>query len=195
MANPTIASPTLLTDPGFLYWAPIGTSTPTGTVVGSVFTDLWSTAGAWVELGMTDTGSSLDVNLTTAPIVSAEQIDPIAYRTTDRTGTVTFMVMSYTATNLQRAFNGATTTVTGSTTTTMTVLNPPVPGTETRCMIGWESLDSTVRWVAYQVINSGSVKMDFAKAPAHAAIPWTGQLEKPASTQPWTVWTAGAARA
>jgi len=70
-----------------------------------------------------------------------------------------------------------------------------VIGTEVRAMIGFESLDSTFRFVAYQVFNSGSVKLSFNKAPAAASIPWTGMLEKPASTQPWSMWTAGAARA
>jgi hypothetical protein len=194
MANAAITTPNLLTDPGFLYWAPLGTTEPTGTVVGSVFTDTWPVS--WVPLGMTDAGSDFDPTLTTAPIVSAESIDPIAYRTTDRATTVTFMLMSFTATNLQRALNGAATTVTGSTTTTLTKLEPPTPGTETRCMLGWESLDSTVRWIARQVINSGSLKMTNAKSPAHAAVPWTGQLEKPAGTvQPFGWQFAGTNRA
>jgi hypothetical protein len=150
---------------------------------------------AWIPLGMTDAGSDFDRTLTTAPIISAESIDPIAYRTTDRASTVKFMLKNITATNLARAMNGSTLTVTGSTTTTLTQIDPPSPGSETRCMIGFESLDSTYRYVAFQVINSGSQTMAFHKSPSNTAISWTGQLEKPAATQPFREWTAGAARA
>jgi hypothetical protein len=193
MANSAIATPTLLTDPGFLYWAPVGSTLPTGTVVGSVFTDTWPVA--WIPLGMTDSGTKFSPNLTVNPITAAESIDPIAYRTTDRSTSITFMLKSFTATNLQRALNGATTTVTGATTTTMTKLDPPQPGSETRCMIGFESLDSTFRFIAYQVINSGSIDLTFDKAPSNTSIPWNAMLEKPTSTQPFSIWTAGVARA
>jgi hypothetical protein len=193
MANATIATPTVLVEPGVLYWAPIGSAEPTAVSTASAFSDSWPVA--WIPLGMTDAGSDFDVTLTTAPIVSAESIDPIAYRTTDRAAVVKFMLMNYTATNLARAFNGAATTVTGSGATTITKLDPPVPGTETRCMLGWESLDSTVRFVARQVINSGTITMAFHKSPSHTAIAWNGQLEKPITVQPWSFWTAGVARA
>ena len=193
MANPTVASPVILTDPGFLYWAPPGSTLPTPVSTTSAFSDLWP--GAWIPMGMTVSGSDLDINSTVSPILAAEQIDPIAYRTTARVCTLTFVVLSVTATNLSRALNGAVTTVTGAGATTVTKVDPPAIGTETRGMIGWESLDSTARFVAYQVFNGGSMKLSFNKAPATAGIPWTGSLEKPASTQPYSWWFAGAARA
>ena len=193
MANSAIALPTLLTDPGFLYWAPLGSALPTGVSTASAFSDTWPVA--WIPLGMTTKGTDIDINVTASAILAAESIDPLTYRTTDRTGTLTFELMSLTATNLARAFNGASTAVTGSGATTITKIDPPAPGSEVRAMIGFESLDSTFRFVAYQVFNSGSIKMSFAKAPATTGIPWTGMLEKPASTQPWSAWTAGAARA
>jgi hypothetical protein len=43
---PTMPIPNLLTDPGFLFSAPLGTALPTHTVAGSKFTDAW--AAAWV---------------------------------------------------------------------------------------------------------------------------------------------------
>lgn len=195
MAYPTIAFPQLLTDPGYLFYAPVGTSLPANTVVGSVFTDLWSTAGAWVPLGMTDAGTTFTPTTTISPIEAAESFDPLVYRTTARTSQIEFMLKSYTATNISRAYNGATLTVTGSTTTTLTQIDPPVPGTETRCMIGFESYDSTYRLVCFQAFNSGAMKKDFKKAPSNTAIPWVAMLEKPTSTQPWREWTTGTARA
>lgn len=193
MAYSAIATPNLLTDPGVLFWAPLGSTLPTNTVAGSVFTDTWPVA--WIQLGMTASGSHLNPQLTTSPIPAAESIDPIAYRTTDRATSVTFNLLSFTATNLSRTLNGAPTTVTGTGATTLTKVSPPSPGSEVRCMIGFESLDSTVRYIAYQVINSGSIDMAWDKAPNVTNLPWTGNLEKPASTQPFDFWFAGTARA
>jgi hypothetical protein len=193
MANSAIVLPTLLTDPGYLYWAPIGTALPTPVSSASAFSDIWP--AAWIPIGMTESGTDFDNTLTVSPILGAEMIDPIAYRTTMRDGTLSFLLLDFTATKLAHAFNGASTTVTGAGVTTITKIDPPTPGTETRGMIGYESLDSTFRFIAYQVLNSGSVKMSFNKAPAKAGVQWTGKLEKPAGSQPWSMWTAGAARA
>lgn len=193
MANTAAANPVLLTDPGFLYWAPLGSTLPTAVSTASAFTDVWPVA--WIPLGMTESGTDFDNNLTASPILAAEAIDPIGYRTTAREGTLSFQLLSLTAANLARAFNGATTSVTGAAGTLITKVDPPAVGSEVRAMIGFESLDSTFRFIAYQVFNSGSVKLAFNKAPAKTAIPWTGKMEKPSATQPWSMWTAGAARA
>ena len=193
MANSAIALPALLTDPGFLYWAPLGSALPTGVSTASAFSDTWPVA--WIPLGMTESGTDFDTNVTASPILAAEQIDPVRYVTTARAGTLSFQLLSLTATNLARAFNGATTAVTGTGASTITKIDPPSVGQEIRAMIGFESLDSTFRFVAYQVFNSGSIKLMFNKAPLKTNIPWMGMLEKPASTQPWSMWTAGVARA
>lgn len=193
MANGTMPTPTLLTEAGFLYRAPIGSTLPTNTVVGSVFTDTWPVA--WVALGMTDSGSTWTMSLTVEAINAAETYDPLAYRTTGRSSSMATMLKNFTATNLSNALNGATATVTGSGTTTLTKLDPPTPGAEVRCMIGFESIDSTVRAIGYQCINSGDIAIVMAKAPANANIPFTFNFEKPAATQPFSWWTAGTARA
>jgi hypothetical protein len=188
----TLAQPQLLTDPGFLYWAPLGSTLPTNSVTGSVFTDIWPVA--WISMGMTDSGSDWGYSTTVSPIEAAESFDPIAQKTTARSGSVAFALLSYTATNLARAYNGAALTVTGATTTTLTKVTPPTPGTETRAMIGWESLDGTVRKIAYRVLNSGDIKTQMNKAPAKTTIPWTAVFEVPSSGVPYEEWFAGASR-
>lgn len=193
MSFTAVATPNLLNDPGVLFRAPIGSTLPTNTVAGSVFTDTWPIA--WVQLGMTDTGSEWDTTTNVSPVNAAETLDPIAYRTTDRSGQVMFMLKSFTATNLAQALNGAVTTVTGAAATTLTQIDPVTLGQEVRSMIGWESQDSTVRMVAFQVINSGTLKFAMAKAPSTAQIPWTAMMEKPSATQPYRIWTAGVGRA
>lgn len=193
MANQVLPPASLLTDPGVIYWAPLGTPEPVPIVTGGVFTDVWP--AAWIPLGRTDSGSDWGVTTTVSPIMSAEDLDPLTYRTTDRTGQINFMLKSLTATNMARAYNGATLTVTGTAGTTLTQLDPVTPGAEIRAMLGWESLDNTYRRVARQVFNSGDIKLAFNKAPANASIPWAGMLEKPQSTASWREWFAGSARA
>lgn len=193
MANGTMATPNLQMEAGFLYWAPLGTTLPTNTVAGSVFSDTWPVA--WIALGMTDAGSTISTQLTVQEVDAAESYVPLAWRTTGRTSSVTFALKNFTATNLQRALNGATATVTGTTTTTLTQLDPPEVGQEVRCMLGWESVASDVRFIGYQCINSGDISVALQKAPANANIPFTLNLEKPSATQEYTWWTAGTARA
>lgn len=195
MANSAMATPLLLTDPGFLYWAPVGTALPAtvgGTVAGSVFTDSWPVA--WIPLGATDGGTTITGSLTVEPIEAAEFIDPLAYRTTGRGFTVEMSLINATAANLARTLNTTASTVSGSGATLLTKLSPPAPGSEVRAMIGFESLDSTCRWVAYQVINSGDVALAFQKAPSKTMYPWTANCEKPSATQPVDFWFAGSTR-
>jgi hypothetical protein len=55
---PSTATPNILKDPGYLFWAPLGSSEPTNTVLGSVFTDSWPVA--WINLGATRDGSEFN---------------------------------------------------------------------------------------------------------------------------------------
>lgn len=188
-----VTPPNLLTDPGVLYYAILGSTVPTNTVVGSVFTDSWPVA--WKSPGMTADGTEFHPSTTVAPINAAEQIDPIAYRTTDRATTIQLTLLNATATQLAQALNGATTTVTGTTTTTLTKVTPVQPGSEIRYMWGWESVDHTVRWVAYQTINSGDLAIMMKKAPSAASYALTLNCEVPIATgTPWEWWFAGTAR-
>jgi hypothetical protein len=188
MANSALPATNLLFETGFLYWAPLGSTTPTNTVASSAYTDTWPVA--WVPMGATDSGTDFTYTSTVQPVMVAELYDPVTYRTTDRTGSLAFALANVTAANLIKAFNGAVNTVTGSGATQSTQINPVAVGNETRCMLGWESKDSTMRIVAYQAMNSGALKMSFNKAPARATIPWVANLEIPSGTgQPWTMWT------
>ena len=156
---PSTATPVILTDPGYLFWAPLASTVPTNTVAGSVFTDAWP--GAWISLGATADGSTFSTETTVETITVAEFFDPIAYKTTGRSGSFAFALASVTAANLKRVNNGGTLTVTGSAATTLTKYTPVTPGAEVRSMIGWESLDATVRVVSYQCFQGGTMAMDF----------------------------------
>jgi hypothetical protein len=191
----SVATPVILTDPGMLWLAALGTADPTNTVAGSVFTD--DPAAAFVPIGATEDGSTFSYQTTVAPISVAEFFDPIKWATTDRQGSVAFNLASYTLSNYNRALNGgiaALTVTSGSGATSLFTLEPPAPGAEVRCILLWESTDKTLRLRARQVIQGGSIASVFKKAPALATIPCTFQMEVPAAAQPFTLWSAGTTR-
>lgn len=192
MANST-ATPNVLQDPGFLFWAPIGSTDPTNTVAGSVFTDSWPVA--WINLGATEQGGTFQYDTKVEPTRVAELFDPIKYSTVERTGNIAFALADITLTNLKRVLNGGTlTVVSGTGATTLTSYTPPAPGAEVRCMIGWESLDATMRLVCYQCFQGGTLELAFRKAPDFVKFPATFNLEVPSSGVPFKVYGAGTAR-
>jgi hypothetical protein len=192
MAPTAVAVPLVATDPGYLFWAPIGTAEPTHAVTSSVFSDAWP--GAWLPLGATDAGSTFGYQIDTDKIEAAEFFDPIRYVTTGRTGTMEFGLVSIHTNNIKRALNGGTITTTGTGATTMSTYTPPAPGSEVRCMIGWESLDNTERLIAYQCLSSGQVQLQRQKGSARAVLPFTLNMEIPASGNPFKHISAGVAR-
>jgi hypothetical protein len=190
---PTIATPNVLIDPGYLFWAPLATALPTNTVAGSVFTDSW--AAAWVPLGATEEGSTFSYSSTVEPVTVAELFDPVKYATTSREGSMAFNLADWTLNNLKRALNGGTVAVvSGTGATALNSYEPPNPGAEVRAMIGWESQDNTVRIILRQCLNGGEIASAFQKAPAKAVIACQFQMEKPLSAQPFIIYTAGVDR-
>lgn len=192
---PSTAVPTILTDPGYLFIAPLLTAVPTNTVAGSVFTDSWS--ASWISLGATEEGSQFTYSTTVEPISVAEFFDPITWRTTERAGSIAFNLASWTLSNYRRAVNGGTAALTatsGSGATSLGTLEPVTPGSEVRAMIGWENFDANLRLICHQTIQGGEIESAFAKAPALTTIPCTFQMEVPTAGKPWTLYSAGTAR-
>ena len=189
------AVPTLLTDPGYLYGAPLLSTNPTNTVAGSVFTDAWP--AAWISLGATKEDSTFQYATTVEAMSVAEFFDPIKYATTERAGNIAFALANYTLHNLKRAMNGgvgAITPTSGTGATTLAVFEPVAPGSEIRVMIGWESSDNTTRIVMRQTIQGGEMSSEFAKAPAFAGIPCTFNFEVPPAGAVFSIYSAGTAR-
>lgn len=195
MATP-VATPNILTDPGFLWLLPLATSVWTNTVAGSVFTDTINAAA--IPLGATEDGSTFSYETTVEPVTVAEFFDPIAWRTTGRQGSIAFNLANFTLSNYRRALNGGTAALTptsGTGATGLYTVSPPTPGAEVRCMIAWESLDTTVRLLCNQTIQGGTIESAFKKAPDLAVIPCTFNLEVPTSGIPFVMTGAGATRA
>jgi hypothetical protein len=193
MPPAAVAVPNLLVDPGWLFIAPLATAEPTHAATASVFSDAWP--GAWLPLGATQEGSTLQYETEVEAMSVAELFDPVKYATVSRSGNLAFALANWTLTNLKRALNGGTITTTGSGATSVNSLALPTPGQEVRTMLGWESADSTVRLIIYQALSSGTIESAFQKAPDFAVIPCTFNFELPAAGQPFKPLTAGTARA
>src|SRR5262249_57335777 len=106
---PTTAPPVLLVAAGYLFWAPVGSAEPANTVVGSKFTDAWPVA--WLSLGATESGADFSYDIKVEPMYVAEFYDVLAYRITERTGSMAFMMANWALTNIQYAMNGGTRTI------------------------------------------------------------------------------------
>lgn len=193
MPAPTMPANIIATDPGYLFWAPLASTVPTNTVVGSVFTDAWP--GAWIPLGITKAGHEFNWQTATGVVEAAEYLDPLKYVSTGRTGSIKFELMNLSATNLKRMNNGGTIVVTGATTTTLSVYTPPALGAEVRVMIGWESQDFTERLVFNQVFQTGQITIGRKKGTDAASIPVEFNVEVPSGAVPFSYATAGVARA
>lgn len=194
-APASFSAPNILSDPGYLWLAPIGTAEPTPTVVTGKFTD--ALPAAWIALGATVEGTTLSYSTSVEAVRVAEFFDPIKYATTERSGSIAFALANWTLSNVKRAMNGgvAALTSTGTTGSELTTLSPPAPGTEVRSMVMWESTDATARVLIYQALQGGDVSMQFQKAPAFAGVPFTLNMEIPSGgTAPFKMWTAGLTR-
>ena len=183
---PTIDTPKILSDPGFLFAAPLGSPLPANTAAGSKFTDAWP--AAYIPLGATTEGSTFSDSTTIEPIRAAEFFNPIKYVTTEGAQSIAFALMDFTLQRYRMARNGglsALVPTSGTGTTAVYEFEPVDPGNEVRIMIGWESLDGTMRLFGRQCIQGGEVSTSFGKAPAVASIPCTFNFERPIGAKPY----------
>jgi hypothetical protein len=61
-------------------------------------------------------------------------------------------------------------------------------------MLGWESLDNTVRLLCRQVISASAIELANKKAPDKGIIPMEFRFEVPTGAQPFKYGFAGATR-
>lgn len=175
---------------GYLYKAPLGTAIPTNTVVGSKFTDVW--AVAWIPVGITREGNEFSYQIATDTVLAAEYLDPLKIVSTGRTIGVNFEMLQIHLGNFKTAMNGGTqAVVSGTGATALTSLVPPVVGGEVRTMLGWESEDTTERWIWYQCFNTGEIRVGRRKGAANAGIPVEFGVEQPSSGPPFIQYVAG----
>lgn len=195
-APTTVYDATLLlaNAPVNILWAPLGTALPASSVVGSVFSDIWATTTGWTPFGISDAGATIGGQVTTTDLDAAELFDPVKKVTTARTASVSLGALQVSKSTLLRAHNGGVVTSTGSTTTTLTQIDPPAPGQETRIMIGVESLDNTVRYVLRQAFQSAALSIVQNKG-VRSVVNLQFDGEAVSGAQPFSWFLAGAARA
>lgn len=190
-----VPQPQILTDPGILWIAALGTATPTPTSSAGQFTD--ALPPAWLLLGPTEEGSSFSDKVDTDTITVAEFLSAIRNVVTGRNSSLAFALASWTLSNYRRALNGGVAAIapTGTVGAEVTSFEPPVEGTETRCMLMWESTDRSLRLMGRQAFQVGEVKTDLKPAPDKGLIPCEYAFEQPTTgLRPWQMWAAGTAR-
>jgi hypothetical protein len=95
--------------------------------------------------------------------------------------------------NLKLALNTGTATITGSGATLLTEIVPPTVGNEVRSMLGWQSEDNTVRFIAYQALQTGDISPKFSKGADNAKLGLEFKLEV-ATAGVYIIQLAGAVR-
>ncbi|AGL19500.1 hypothetical protein [Actinoplanes sp. N902-109] len=192
----TMTTPYVLKDPGFLFSADLASSLPAMVAAGSNYNDdIWPVA--WKPWGATEDGSQFSYEMTVEPITVAELFNAIEYAPTGVTTSLAFASTDFTLNNLARSMNAPSSnisTVSGSAATLSSKLSPPTPSQIKYRMIGWESLDHTLRFVGYQCLQGGQIQASFQKAPNKAAIAMTWNITQPAIGDPFNFWAAGVGR-
>ncbi len=159
--------------PGKLFIAPLGTTEPT------TVTAAWG--AGWIPLGYTDEGSAFNYEVSTDNVEVAEELDVLARVTTGRDASVEFALAEITKRNLNIAFNGGIVLGDGLAWS----FEPPDLGTETRVMIGWDSMpvaaNNDLRIIFRQCLQGGSIGLENRKGATKSTISANFQLEKPAT--------------
>lgn len=162
--------------PGRLYYAPLGTTEPVSASA--------APAVAWIAIGYTEDGSTVETDITSEAIEVAEELDPIAYEQTRRTTRVSFSMAESTKKRLALALGAGAAEVDNAAS-----FEFPDAGSVTAIMLMWDSEDtpttaSNRRWIFRKCTPSGTVSVNRQKAPNKALIPVTFDCAKPdASTK------------
>ncbi len=192
----TMATPLVLSDPGFLFTADLASTLPTMAAVASTYdADAWPVA--WKAVGATEDGSQFTYEMKVEPITVAELFSAISYAPTEVNISLAFTFTDITLNNIARSMNAPATnitTVSGAAATLSSKLAPPTPSTIKRRMIGWESLDHTLRLIGTQTLQGGAMQASFKRAPDKAGLATTWNFEQPASGDAFNFYAAGVGR-
>jgi hypothetical protein len=182
-----IPQPKILDDPGILWISTLGTVEPTPTEEGGKFTD--ALPPAWLLLGPTEEGSTFANATDTDTITVAEFLAAIKNKVTGESASLAFALASWTLTNYRRALNGGVAALAPAGDGGVVSLEPPAPGDQVRCMLMWESTDSTLRILGRQCFQTGEVSSDFKPGTDKALIPCEYSFEQPSTgLRPWKMW-------
>jgi hypothetical protein len=176
---------------GYLYKAIIGSTLPSNTVSGGVFTDPWP--AAFIPLGVTKAGHELSLKTDFSPVEAAEYLDPLLLAPEKSENKISIEILQFTAKNFSLTLNGATlTTVSGTGPTLLTKLTPVAPSSMIPTMFGWESEDARERTIIYQAKQTGEIKVKRTKGGGDpSTLPGEWTMERPPTGETWEGWYAG----
>jgi hypothetical protein len=159
--------------PGRLYVAPLGTAEPTNCSA--------ALPSAWVAIGYTEDGSSVDVEVTSEAIEVAEELDPIRFSQTRRMTKLSLAMAEATKKRLALALGSGAALADDAASYTF-----PDPSAIVGVMFVWDSDEvpsaTNRRWVFRQCTPSGTTSIARKKAPAKSTIPVTFDCAKPSPT-------------
>lgn len=166
--------------PGRLYYAPLGTAEPTN--CSSVL------AVDWKVVGYTESGTTVETEISTQPIEVAEELDPVLYVQTSRMTRLNLAMAEMAVSRLALAMGAGATR-----TDTAVAFEFPAPSAIVGVMLVWDSLDTpdatNRRWLFRAVYPSGTISISRKKAPDKATIPVTFLAALPTGqTSPVKVW-------
>lgn len=195
MGTPTIKAQQIMTGPGLLRAAPLGTTLPTVAVTGSVFSHSWDPA--FFEIGATDEGVTEVHETSTETVDIAESLYPVRTATVAKSGRLEFAMAHLNVKNWLLAMNAAAAAAvtSGTGATQLVTITPPLAGAEVRVILAWESTETKELLIAYQCFNGGTLSISRQKGANKSLLPVSFNFEMPDSTVatvPWRRYLAGA---
>lgn len=159
--------------PGRLHFAPLGTAEPVSCSA--------ALPSAWVPVGYTEDGTSVDTEITSEAIEVAEELDPIAFEQTRRMTRLSLQMAEPTKRNLALALGAG-----AGQTNNSDPFEFPDAGDIVGVMFVWDSMLGTPnatnrRWIFRQCTPSGTISIARRKAPQKALIPVTFDCAKPSA--------------
>lgn len=150
------------TGAGFLLAAPEGSTVPTFTAAGGVFTNTWDPA--WLQLGRTsEDGINITFGQENATYTSAQESFPFMAKVTSRSANVSFTLYDYNQFNIQTALNGGNWSVTGTGGAEIAEYTPALPGDETYTMLAWIGPNDDEVYIFYKTFSSAEVSMEMTR--------------------------------
>lgn len=152
----------LVQGPAQLYFAPFGTTEPADS---AATVNAGAPGGSWVDVGGTEIGVTVEIDMTYVDLKVNQLIDPVGARATDRVITVKTQLSEATYQNMNNALNGLNTTVVSSSYTTMepvTTTSATQPTYAALIVDGWAptlatGLPARRRWIIRKVISKPKV--------------------------------------
>lgn len=189
MPGITVPTEGLALGPGYLYYAPLGSTVPANTVSGGVFTDTWPVA--WKPIGITKEGHEFSVEPDTDNVEVAEYLDVLQYVSTGREIGMNFEIARVTASLMKIALNGGSILTTGAGADQLNEYSPPEIGEEVRIMLGWEATSFKERLVIHKAFQQGETTTGRKKGADNATLPVEFRCERIQGTPPFQYWSIG----